>query len=117
MPIAFAPLLLALAAQADGAPAIVLTPPTGAAAPLATRCGPALAQGGGGSEVECLVEQPHAGGQATPTMRILIRTTPAAAPCRAVEAQSVAVPAAAAPLPAQRLPVVVHAGREPSCAP
>jgi hypothetical protein len=110
MPTAFVPLLLALAAPA--APAIVLTPAS-AAQPLATRCGPASQQGAS-SEVECLIEQPRAGGEATPTMRILIRTTPAT-PCRALEAQAVAVPAAATPGPPRALPVVVQGMREPVC--
>lgn len=96
-------------------PAIVLTPASPPPpAQFATRCAPPALQGGG-SEVECLVEQPQPGGEARPAMRILIRTTPAGAPCRAADAQAVAMPAAEAPRRTDRLPVVVETAREPAC--
>lgn len=102
---------------AAGQPAIVLTPasPAPPSAVFATRCGAATPQDGG-SEVECLVEQPQpGGGEAKPAMRILIRTTPAAAPCGPASAQTVAVPAAETPRRADRLPVVVENARGPAC--
>ncbi len=107
MPIALSPLLMALAAPSAGQPAVVLaTADPAPRAALATRCGPASSQGDG-SEVECLVEQPRAGGEARPAMRILIRTTPAAAECLPA-APSVTLLAPETPAPGRALPVVVQ---------
>lgn len=106
MPAAIVPLVLALAGSSAGAPAIILTPASeGPAAVLSTRCAP-TSPSAGANDVECVVEEARRAGPAT-VMRITIQT-PKSAPCAALDAQSVAMPAAEGPQAPRALPLVVQ---------
>jgi hypothetical protein len=109
---ALVPLLLALATP--GQPIVVSTPASPAAAsPLTTRCAPL---GRAGSDIECVVQQAQASAAPATVMRVTVTTMPG--PCRALEAQAVALPAAATvrPAPAGTLPVVVQDAPDATCA-
>lgn len=114
MPSALTPLLLALATSAGGEPAVVSAPasPTSPAA-LTTRCAPL---GKAGDDIECVVQQARPSATPAPLLRVRVTTAPAA--CRALDAQTVAPPAAATgkPAPAGSLPVVVQDGPNDGCA-